>query len=220
MPRVKKRKCGPTVALLRRRAGTILLLPGILLILMVCSAAGQSLSVDGVVRDSTGAVVPDAEVLLRQASGENATRTDKEGRFRFSEVSRNGATLAVHVPGFLPLQRTIVPDGNGDVSLDLLLQPSGASEQVIVTASHGSRLPETAGSSVVVSATALANSPSLRVDDLLRQVPGFSLLRRSSSRTANPTTQGVSMRGMGGSGASRALVLADAVPLGDPFGGW
>jgi outer membrane receptor protein involved in Fe transport len=220
MPRVKNRMCRRTVALLRRRAGAILLLPGIVLILMGCSAAGQTLSVDGVVRDRTGAVLPDAEVLLKQTSGKSATRTDKEGRFRFSEVSRNGAMLSVHVPGFLPVQRAIVPDGKGSVSLDLSLQPSGSSEQVIVTASHSSRLPETAGSSVVVSASALVNSPSLRVDDLLRQVPGFSLLRRSSSRTANPTTQGVSMRGMGGSGASRALVLADAVPLGDPFGGW
>src|SRR4029434_1721815 len=35
-----------------------------------------------------------------------------------------------------------------------------------------------------------------------------------------PTTQGVSLRGVGASGASRALVLADGIPLNDPFGGW
>src|SRR5205085_2424855 len=40
------------------------------------------------------------------------------------------------------------------------------------------------------------------------------------SRTANPTSQGASLRGIGGSGASRALVLDDGVPLNDPFGGW
>lgn len=37
---------------------------------------------------------------------------------------------------------------------------------------------------------------------------------------ANPTTQGVSLRGVGASGASRALVLEDSIPLNDPFGGW
>ncbi|HSP33576.1 MAG TPA: TonB-dependent receptor, partial [Thermoanaerobaculia bacterium] len=42
----------------------------------------------------------------------------------------------------------------------------------------------------------------------------------SGSRTANPTTQGVSLRGIGASGASRALVLDDGIPLNDPFGGW
>ena len=49
---------------------------------------------------------------------------------------------------------------------------------------------------------------------------GFSLFRRTGSRTANPTAQGVSLRGLGASGASRALVLADGIPLNDPFGGW
>ena len=47
-------------------------------------------------------------------------------------------------------------------------------------------------------------SPSQTVDDLLRQVPGFSLFRRSSSVVDHPTTQGVSLRGIGPSGASRA----------------
>jgi outer membrane receptor protein involved in Fe transport len=46
------------------------------------------------------------------------------------------------------------------------------------------------------------------------------LFRRSGSRTANPTSQGVSLRGVGASGASRAVVLADGIPLNDPFGGW
>ena len=58
------------------------------------------------------------------------------------------------------------------------------------------------------------------LDDALRQVVGFSLFRRTGSRTANPTAQGVSLRGLGASGASRALVLADGIPLNDPFGGW
>lgn len=63
-------------------------------------------------------------------------------------------------------------------------------------------------------------SPATTLDDALRSVPGFSLFRRSSSRVANPTTQGVTLRGLAASGASRALVLADGVPLNDPFGGW
>ena len=51
------------------------------------------------------------------------------------------------------------------------------------------------------------------LDDALRSTPGFTLFRRSSSRVANPTTQGVTLRGVSGSGASRTLVLADGVPL-------
>lgn len=66
----------------------------------------------------------------------------------------------------------------------------------------------------------LAKAPGVNLDDRLRLVPGFSLFRRNSSLTANPTTQGVSLRGLGSTGASRTLVLWDGVPLNDPFGGW
>jgi outer membrane receptor protein involved in Fe transport len=66
----------------------------------------------------------------------------------------------------------------------------------------------------------LTAAPAVRMDDVLREVPGFSLFRRSGSRTANASSQGVSLRGLGGTAASRALVLADGVSLIDPFGGW
>jgi outer membrane cobalamin receptor len=66
----------------------------------------------------------------------------------------------------------------------------------------------------------LRQVPGVNLDDRLRQVPGFTLFRRSSSLVANPTTQGVSLRGTGSSGASRSLVLWDGVPMNDPFGGW
>ncbi len=62
--------------------------------------------------------------------------------------------------------------------------------------------------------------PGAQVDERLRQVPGFTLFRRSSSLAAHPTTQGVSLRGIGSSGASRTLLLWDGVPANDPFGGW
>lgn len=71
-----------------------------------------------------------------------------------------------------------------------------------------------------VSSRDLALTPGVNVDDRLRQVPGFSLFRRTSSVVANPTTQGVSLRGIGSTGASRTLVLWDGVPMNDPFGGW
>jgi outer membrane receptor protein involved in Fe transport len=69
-------------------------------------------------------------------------------------------------------------------------------------------------------AIALNQSVYWTADDFLRQIPGFSLFRRTSSLVANPTTQGASLRGIGPSGASRSLVLFDGVPLNDPFGGW
>jgi outer membrane receptor protein involved in Fe transport len=99
--------------------------------------------------------------------------------------------------------------------------PVTASDQITVTATRTEqRLGDTAASLVVLSAEEIAASAAPSLDDVLRQVPGFTLFRRSGSRFANPTTQGVSLRGVGASGASRAIVLADGIPLNDPFGGW
>lgn len=81
-------------------------------------------------------------------------------------------------------------------------------------------LSDSPASVAVVDRRTLSSSGALTLDDRLRRVPGFSLFRRSGSRTANPTTQGVSLRGVGASGASRAIVLKDGVPLNDPFGSW
>lgn len=66
----------------------------------------------------------------------------------------------------------------------------------------------------------LQSSPALTIDATLRESAAFSLFRRSSGLTANPTAQGVSLRGLGPSGASRSLILLDGIPLNDPFGGW
>jgi outer membrane receptor protein involved in Fe transport len=92
---------------------------------------------------------------------------------------------------------------------------------VTVTAS---RFPQTDSevpfSMEAIGGEDLADSPSLTIDDALRSAPDFSLFRRDNSLTANPTSQGVSLRGLGPSGASRSLVLLDGMLLNDPFGGW
>jgi len=94
-------------------------------------------------------------------------------------------------------------------------------DTITVTATRTpSRLADTPASVVVLGPEALRVSAAATTDDLLRQVPGFTLFRRSGSRSANPTSQGVSLRGVGASGASRAVVLDDGIPLNDPFGGW
>ena len=93
-----------------------------------------------------------------------------------------------------------------------------AAAQVVVTA----QLPPAAGDPAfsIVAVDPLVLKISDRLDDALTSVPGFTLFRRTSSLGANPTTQGVSLRGIAGSGASRALVTLDGVPQNDPFGGW
>ena len=100
-------------------------------------------------------------------------------------------------------------------------EPAVRLDPVIVTVTRTEQRAGDAPADVtVLTRQDIDRSPSQTLDDLLRQVPGFSLFRRTSSVVGHPTTQGVSLRGIGPSGTSRALVLLDGVPINDPFGGW
>lgn len=93
--------------------------------------------------------------------------------------------------------------------------------EIVVSAARAPvRVAELAVAADLFSPARLQASPGRAVDAVLRESPAFSLFRRSGSLVANPTAQGVSLRGVGPSGASRSLVLLDGVPLNDPFGGW
>ena len=72
----------------------------------------------------------------------------------------------------------------------------------------------------ILSQTALSTTASVTMDGKVRQLPGVELFRRSSSLVANPTSQGISLRGLGSTSASRTLVTEDDVPLNDAVGGW
>ncbi|HTO41493.1 MAG TPA: TonB-dependent receptor [Rhizomicrobium sp.] len=91
-------------------------------------------------------------------------------------------------------------------------------ETVVVTAGPPTPLGTAVFSSTTLDAAALRKAD--RLDSALAQVPGLSLFRRNASLSANPTTQGVSLRSIAPSGAGRALVTLDGVPQNDPFGGW
>ena len=81
---------------------------------------------------------------------------------------------------------------------------------VFVTANRASEVVDYVPfSNQTLSGETLRATANVSVDGTLRSVPGFSLFRRSDSLVANPTTQGVSLRGLGPSGASRSLVLLD-----------
>jgi outer membrane receptor protein involved in Fe transport len=186
------------------------------------SVRGQSalVSVTGVVEDPTGAVISVARVEFSSGHYHVAAQTDSSGQFRL-EIAVTSGNFFITAAGFLPLQFP----WNRERQLKFVLHPQYesdyTSQHVLVTAARiNTALEDSPADSVTISRDDLASMPALALDDVLREVPGFTLFRRSSSRTANPGTQGVSMRGVGASGASRALVLVDDIPLNDPFGGW
>jgi outer membrane receptor protein involved in Fe transport len=108
-----------------------------------------------------------------------------------------------------------------DAAVRVVLEPLGVHEEISVTA-YRTPLAESASPASVrlVTGEELRSAAPVTLDDRLRRVPGFELFRRSSSLVANPTSQGVSLRGLGSTAASRTLVLANEIPLNDAFGGW
>ena len=179
--------------------------------LMPWAPAARAQALHGTVTDTTGAAITNATVDV----GERHARTGATGRFAIREVNPP-ASVSVSANGF---SATTVPWSGSD--LNIVLLPAPLQQQVVVTAGRtAAPLGEVSASVSRISSDEVAAAPAPALDDVLRQVPGFSLFRRSGSRSANPTSQGVSLRGLGASGASRALVLYDGVPLNDPFGAW
>jgi outer membrane receptor protein involved in Fe transport len=176
-------------------------------------------TVEGVVKDQNGSAV------VAALSFELPTRafliTGSDGRFEFKNVPPGTWTLSVNAQGFAPAEKKITVKESDRTNLEITVEPAALSEQMTVTAARTeTRVGDTAASIIVLGSEDLSTTAALTIDDALRQVPGFSLFRRSGSRTSNPTAQGVSLRGVGASGASRAVVLEDGLPLNDPFGGW
>jgi outer membrane receptor protein involved in Fe transport len=184
-------------------------------------ASAQGTRIEGVVRDTSGASVPNAQVELRAKSYSAATSTDAMGAFVFEHVPEALGTLSITAKNMKTVRRSWSSASGAPVQVEVVLEPLSLTQRIMVTATRSETpLGQTPISDIELTKEDLRATPALTVDDALRQVPGFSLFRRTSSRTANPSTLGVSLRGLGGTATSRALVLEDGIPLNDPFGSW
>ena len=163
------------------------------------------------VQDSTGAAVAGASV--KEASGGLLGRTDSNGRVSLD--CQTPCQLRIEAEGFKGKFIEISADTT------VQLEPAGAAEQVTVTAY---REPlgelESPATTRTLTGRQLQTTAAITMDGQVRQAPGVELFRRSPSLVANPSSQGLSLRGLGSTSASRTLLTADDVPLNDPVGGW
>jgi outer membrane receptor protein involved in Fe transport len=190
------------------------------LLLILCLAAApvaaHAATITGTVVDGSGAPVAGASVSVLVNGQERRGTTGDRGTFEIADVPEGEAEVRAIAPGFAQTSVSV----ESSAPARLVLQPAVLVDAVTVTASRGADRLATAASTTVVTSAELLNSAAGGLDDALRNTPGFSLFRRSSSRVSNPTTQGVTLRGVSGSGASRTMVLADGLPLNDAFGSW
>lgn len=99
--------------------------------------------------------------------------------------------------------------------------PREAEPPAIIVTGRGLTLGDGASDGdTVIDRERITGTASGRLEDVLSDVAGLQSFRRADSRSANPTAQGITLRGLGGNAASRALLILDGVPQADPFGGW
>lgn len=162
---------------------------------------------------------PVAGANLQIAIGNRTVRaiTGADGGFRVVTSYDGPAVVKILLSGFAPFQQTVMPDYPAQLTLALATNM----QRVVVTASRTPLALDASANAVqVLSGNALQKSATITLGDRLRQVTGLDLYRRSSTLVANPTSQGVSLRGLGSTAASRSLVLANGIPINDPFGSW
>lgn len=173
------------------------------------------------IEDQNKNLISEANVKLVFDSGKESICVNNQNEFSCEIFLSESFTLEARAEGFSILRQKFVFPQDFAEKVRFTLSPGDLNEEVFVTANRTeTRLGETAASIVSLSRTEIETSAAPTIDDKLRQVAGFSLFRRTGSRYANPTSQGVSLRGVGASGASRSLVSFDGVPLNDVFGGW
>ncbi len=96
-----------------------------------------------------------------------------------------------------------------------------ALDAITVTVTRGRTSLRTSPANVtVLTGDAIAKSPAVSVPGILQTIPGFALGNHSHPLTQRPERTSGVFRGLGGTSASRALVLLDGVPVNDPFNGW
>ena len=185
---------------------------------MAASAAGAQTQAAGTIADSQGA--PIANARLRSLTGTLLATADSAGHIAYAcpataQVQAASCTVVVEADGFAARQIAWQP---GAI---ITLQPASVAQQVSVTAF---RTPigdlESPANTRTLSNADLRESASITLDGQLREAAGVETFRRSSSLVANPSSQGISLRGLGSTSASRTLVTEDDIPLNDAFAGW
>lgn len=136
-------------------------------------------SIEGIVRDSTGAVVPNAKVTMRAMSTNRAriVRTDQRGFFRAQQLPVGEYALVVEQQGFAPYrQRGLQLMLGSTIRLDIVLAPASATQNVTVNAQSSALQPSQTSEVSLVDRERIEELPvhSRNALDFVLLAPGVS----------------------------------------------
>lgn len=173
----------------------------------------RAATLEGAVSDPSGQVVAGARVtLLAHQSPLDERRTGMDGTYRFENLPTGEYQILANSPGLSSGPLDVNLAGSENRRLDLTLSLSAVTQQVVVSASAGGALAPQIGSSVsVVTAPQIQNTGAQSVDEVLREIPGVSVMQ--TGRRGGLAT--VFVRG---GNSNYNLITLDGIPLNE-FGG-
>jgi hypothetical protein len=179
--------------------------------LSLAGLAQQTGRIWGTVYDETGAVIPGAEVVVRDL-GTGRTRTfvsDEQGRFAFPQLSLGQYELSVEVSGFRRFVQTGIELRVGDSpQIAVRLQLGELSEQVLVSGETPLLQTTTSSLSEIVDSKMMEELP---VDgrqglSLVRLIPGVTPGRQMES-AAQPFNRAGNFSISGGRGIANEIMV-------------
>ena len=152
-------------------------------------------SLSGTVTDPTGAIIPNASVVLRNTSSSGDTRTIKSnsaGFFSFSGVSSGDYAITVSATGFNQLSESGIHLDPGDSRnlSQLALKPGGESTTVTVEAQTDIPLDTGERSDLITAEQIKHLSVEGRdVTELFKTLPGFAIANQGVTNAAFDPSQ-------------------------------
>ena len=177
------------------------------------AAQEQGAELSGVVRDSTGGVMPDVRVSLNGPSGVTAATTSASGEYRFQSLRPGSYDLSASRAGFLDAFRQVTVASGTPLQIDLTLEPMHV-ERTVVTASRFEQSLLAAPASVtVIGSREIEAAPEENIANVLSRAPGVNLVQLGARDIE------INLRGASGILANSTLVTVDGRAFFQPFYG-
>ena len=188
-----------------------------LLVLQTSLAAGAQQpvgQVTGVVRDPSGAPLPNVEIALSDSSRVvSRTTTSDVGEYRLSTTAIGPYRLTARASGFHEWTQQVQIPADGSLRLDFVML-LGYADTAIVSASLASdSLLKAPAAVTVITEAEIANSPVDSAVALLRGVPGLNFAEFGARDVE------VNARGASGVLSNSMLVTVDGRSFNQPFYG-
>jgi TonB-dependent heme/hemoglobin receptor len=175
------------------------------LVIFAAGISAQTGNITGVVRDSAGAVIPGATVILKRSdTGRDLTSTtDANGRFSFDGRSLAGdVEILVAATGFAKFEKKLAA---GEADIQITLVPGPLNAEVTVTATRTQILTsETAVPVSVVGREDIERKAVNTIGDIFRTLPGTSTVNEGAFQV-RPRIRGMD--------SNRVLILVDGERL-------